>query len=215
MLFPSVEHLRKGFLKPESQFVVPRLSQWISWVGGSNWCNSAVDAQARPAKKPGEVGHQDGGEGNSDYEAPQTPADGTHSTSQNVNWFWGIYRVQMFYCVTVTLSLSWDCWFTSTLLLVYLSSLLFFAKVTAVPPQSVSPVQVHMLTSSQPCSEGPAIEKPRTAQNEGNKSRTAVSNLQLLKEAQKFRHRLTQDDLSWESWCCRKSSLIYNSCLKM
>lgn len=61
-----------------------------------------------------------------------------------------------------------------------------------------------MLKSSQPCSEGPTIEnmyraKPVKAQDEGSKSGTAVSNLQLLREAQKFRHRLTQDDLSWES----------------
>lgn len=64
---------------------------------------------------------------------------------------------------------------------------------------------VHKLTSSQPCSEGPAAENtyrakpPAKAQYKGNKGGTAVSNLQLLREAQKFRNRLTQDDLSWES----------------
>lgn len=71
--------------------------------------------------------------------------------------------------------------------------------------QSVAPIQVHKMTSSQMCSEGPATENtyrvkpPAKAQHKGNKGRTTVSNLQLLREAQKFRNRLTQDDLSWES----------------
>lgn len=64
---------------------------------------------------------------------------------------------------------------------------------------------VRMLTSSQSCSEGPTADNtyrakpPTKTQHKGNKGGTTVSNLQLLREAQKFKNRLTQDDLSWES----------------
>lgn len=49
--------------------------QWASGVGGSDRCNSTSRAEARSAKRTGEVGRQDGGEGSSDHEAAQTPAD--------------------------------------------------------------------------------------------------------------------------------------------
>nr|XP_020444908.1 centrosomal protein CEP57L1 isoform X2 [Monopterus albus] len=65
---------------------------------------------------------------------------------------------------------------------------------------------VHKLTQSQPCAEEhaakkrggikPPVPSPVKAKQKGG---TPHNNLQLLRETQKFRHSLKQDDLSWET----------------
>ncbi|CAJ1078128.1 centrosomal protein CEP57L1 [Xyrichtys novacula] len=67
---------------------------------------------------------------------------------------------------------------------------------------------IHKLTKSQPCAEEhtakkmseiePPAPSPVKSKQKGKKSGTA-RNLQLLKETQKFRNSLKQDDLSWET----------------
>ncbi|XP_035473727.1 centrosomal protein CEP57L1 isoform X1 [Scophthalmus maximus] len=68
---------------------------------------------------------------------------------------------------------------------------------------------VHKLTQSQPCAEQHAAKmlsgiKPPApslvkAKQKGKKGGSTHNNLQLLRETQKFRNRLKQDDLSWET----------------
>ncbi|KAG8011340.1 Centrosomal protein of 57 kDa, partial [Nibea albiflora] len=54
-----------------------------SGVDGSDRCNPTSRAEERSAERTGEVGYQDGGEGSSDHEAPQTPADSVHKLTQS------------------------------------------------------------------------------------------------------------------------------------
>ncbi|XP_054474522.1 centrosomal protein CEP57L1 [Anoplopoma fimbria] len=68
---------------------------------------------------------------------------------------------------------------------------------------------VHQLTQSQPCAEEytakklrgikPPVPSPVKAMNKGKKGGTTHNNLQLLRDTQKFRNSLKQDDLSWET----------------
>ncbi|KAM6906700.1 centrosomal protein CEP57L1 [Lycodopsis pacificus] len=68
---------------------------------------------------------------------------------------------------------------------------------------------VHKLTQSQPCAEEHAAKKlsgikppvpaPVKAKSKGRKGGTTHNNLQLLRETQKFRNSLKQDDVSWET----------------
>ncbi|XP_058468909.1 centrosomal protein CEP57L1 [Solea solea] len=68
---------------------------------------------------------------------------------------------------------------------------------------------VHKLTQSQPCAEEPTAKKlsgirppapsPVKDKQKGKKRGTTQNNLQLLRETQKFRKSLKQDDLFWET----------------
>uniref|UniRef100_A0A3Q3X3S2 Centrosomal protein 57kDa-like protein 1 n=1 Tax=Mola mola TaxID=94237 RepID=A0A3Q3X3S2_MOLML len=68
---------------------------------------------------------------------------------------------------------------------------------------------IHDLTRSQPCTEEPTTKKlngfkpaahsPLKAKQKGKKGGTTMSNLQLLRETQKFRNSLTQADVFWET----------------
>ncbi|XP_034382819.1 centrosomal protein CEP57L1 isoform X2 [Cyclopterus lumpus] len=68
---------------------------------------------------------------------------------------------------------------------------------------------VHKLTQSQPCAEQhtakklsgikPPVPSPVKAKSKGKKGGTTHNNLQLLRETQKFRNGLKQDDLFWET----------------
>ncbi|XP_070782104.1 centrosomal protein CEP57L1 [Enoplosus armatus] len=68
---------------------------------------------------------------------------------------------------------------------------------------------VHKLTQSQPCTEEhiakklsgiePPVPSPVKAKQKAKKGGTTHNNLQLLRETQKFRNSLKQDDLSWET----------------
>ncbi|KAM9339238.1 centrosomal protein CEP57L1 [Symphorus nematophorus] len=68
---------------------------------------------------------------------------------------------------------------------------------------------VHNLTRMDPCSEEHTAKKPSgikppapspvKAKQKGKKGGTTPNNLQLLRETQKFRNSLKQDDLSWET----------------
>lgn len=69
--------------------------------------------------------------------------------------------------------------------------------------------RVHKLTQSQPCDKEhtakklcgikPPVPSPVKAKKTRKKSGTPHNNLQLLRETQKFRNSLNQDDLSWEA----------------
>ncbi|XP_049914089.1 centrosomal protein CEP57L1 isoform X1 [Epinephelus moara] len=69
--------------------------------------------------------------------------------------------------------------------------------------------RVHKLTQSQPCDKEhtakklcgikPPVPSPVKAKKTRKKSGTTHNNLQLLRETQKFRNSLNQDDLSWEA----------------
>lgn len=71
------------------------------------------------------------------------------------------------------------------------------------------PAQVHKLTHSQQCTEEhtakklsglkPPVPSPVKAKRKGKKGGAIHNNLQLLRETQKFRNSLKQDDLSWET----------------
>ncbi|XP_041814927.1 centrosomal protein CEP57L1 [Chelmon rostratus] len=68
---------------------------------------------------------------------------------------------------------------------------------------------VHKLTQSQQCAEEHTAKKlsgiknpvpsPVKAKQKGKKGGAILNNLQLLRETQKFRNSLKQDDLSWET----------------
>ncbi|XP_036943438.1 centrosomal protein CEP57L1 [Acanthopagrus latus] len=66
---------------------------------------------------------------------------------------------------------------------------------------------VHKLTQNQPAAEEhtakklirPPVPSPVKAKCKAKKGWTAQNNLQLLRETQKFRNSLKQDDLSWET----------------
>ncbi|XP_044024413.1 centrosomal protein CEP57L1 isoform X2 [Siniperca chuatsi] len=68
---------------------------------------------------------------------------------------------------------------------------------------------VHKLTQRQPCAEEhtakklsgiePPVPSPVKAKRKGKKGLATHNNLQLLRETQKFRNSLQQDDLSWET----------------
>lgn len=68
---------------------------------------------------------------------------------------------------------------------------------------------VHKLTQSQPCAEDhaakklsgikPPVPSPVKAKSKRKKGGTTHNNLQLLRETQKFRNGLKQDDLIWET----------------
>jgi len=72
-----------------------------------------------------------------------------------------------------------------------------------------APAQVHKLTRSQPCAEDhaakklsgikPPVPSPVKAKSKRKKGGTTHNNLQLLRETQKFRNGLKQDDLIWET----------------
>lgn len=65
------------------------------------------------------------------------------------------------------------------------------------------------MTQNQPCDEDhtakklngiePTVSSLVKAKQKGNKGGTSQNNLQLLRETQKFRNTLKQDDLSWET----------------
>ncbi|KAK5879999.1 hypothetical protein CesoFtcFv8_023069 [Champsocephalus esox] len=54
-------------------------------------------------------------------------------------------------------------------------------------------------TTTKPSSIRPPVPSPVKAQKKGKKSRPTNNNLQLLRETQKFRNKLKQDDLCWET----------------
>ncbi|XP_026174399.1 centrosomal protein CEP57L1 isoform X1 [Mastacembelus armatus] len=72
-----------------------------------------------------------------------------------------------------------------------------------------APAQVHRLTQSQPCAKDytgkkqsgitPPVPSPVKAKEKGKKSGPPHNNLQLLRETQKLRNSLKQDDLTWET----------------